>query len=160
MKARKCVSCVCKINELLTEFPQADDESKLPRDKLLDLIEFGMPSSWQKAMILQDFDPVSHTIAEFMGFCEHLELTEPDTNRIEKKVSFYHDQPIRKKRKTTSGFKAGTGGKYCMLHGDCGCSMEECCTMERHAETLKENTPRTSRKSTATSRFMSCSRKS
>ena len=137
MKAREFVSRVCEINELLTEFPEADDDSKLPRDELLDLMEFGMPGSWQKVMILLDFDPVNHSIAEFVGFCERLELTEPESNRIEKKVSFNHDKPIPKKRKTTSGFKAGTNGKYCMLHGECGHSTEECRMMKRHADTLK-----------------------
>jgi len=34
MKAHEFVSRVCKINELLTEFPQADNESKVPRDEL------------------------------------------------------------------------------------------------------------------------------
>ncbi len=138
MKAREFVSRVCEINELLTEFPEADEASKLPRDELLDLMEFGMPGSWQKAMILQDFDPVSHSIAEFIGFCERLELTEPESNRIEKKVSFNHDKPIpKKKRKTVSGFRPGTNGKYCMLHGECGHTTEECRTMKRHADTLK-----------------------
>jgi len=46
MKASGFVSRVCEINELLTEFPQATDESKLPHDELLDLLEFGMPGSW------------------------------------------------------------------------------------------------------------------
>jgi len=128
MKAREFVSRVRKINELLTESPQATDESKLLRDELLDLMEFGMPASWQKAMILQDFDPVSHSsIAEFVGFCERLEPTEPETNRIEKKDSFNHDKPISKKAKR----------KYCMLHGECGHSTEECRIMKSYAETLK-----------------------
>ena len=127
MKAREFVSRVCEINKLLTKFHVADDESKLHRDELLDLMEFGMPSSWKKAMILQDFDSMNHTIAEFIGFCDRLELT----------FSFNHDQPIPKKRKTTSGFKLGTGGKYCMLHGDCRHFTEECRTMKHHAETLK-----------------------
>jgi len=137
MKAREFVSHVCKINELLTKFPLANDKSKLPRDELLDLMEFEMPGIWQKAMILQDFNPMNHTIAEFIEFWERLDLMEPETNRIEKKVSFNHDQPISKKRKKASGFKLGTGGKYFMLNGDCGHSTEECCSMKRHAETIK-----------------------
>lgn len=92
MKARDFVSRVCEINKMLSKFPQGTAESKLPRDELLDLMEFGMPSSWQKAMILQDFDPVNHTIAEFIGFCERLELTNPDDGKIAKKISFNQDQ--------------------------------------------------------------------
>jgi len=95
-----------------------------------------MPSSWQKVMILQNFDHMNHTIAEFIGFWECLELTDPDTNRIEKKVSFNHDQPLPKKRKSTAGFKARTRGKYCILHGDRTHSTE-CRTIKCHADMLK-----------------------
>jgi len=66
-------------------------------------MEFVVPGSWQKATIL-------HTIAEFVEFCERLELTEPETNTIKKMVSFNHNQPIPKKRKTNFGLKAGSGG--------------------------------------------------
>jgi len=110
MKAREFVSRVCEINKLLTKFPLTDEEAKLPRYELLDLMEFGIPSSWQKAMILQDFDPANHTIAEFIGFCKCLELTEPETNRIEKKVSFNHDQTIPKKRISCNFWGLISGG--------------------------------------------------
>jgi len=47
IKRRKYVSHVCEINEMLVHFPTANQESKLPpSDEILDLLEFGMPSSW------------------------------------------------------------------------------------------------------------------
>jgi len=54
------------MNEMLVHFPTADQESRLPNDEMLDLLEFGMPSSWQKAMILQDFDPVASGTSELL----------------------------------------------------------------------------------------------
>jgi len=66
---------------MLVHFPTANQESKLLNDKRLDSLEFGMPSSSQKAMILLDFDPLNHTLAELVHFCERLELTEPEVER-------------------------------------------------------------------------------
>jgi len=53
----------------------------VPNNEMLDLLEFGMPSLWQKAMILQDVDPIDHTMAELLSFCERLELTEPELEK-------------------------------------------------------------------------------
>ena len=44
-----------------------------------DLLEFGIPNTWQKAMLLQDFDPQVHTVNDFVQFCERLETM---VNRI------------------------------------------------------------------------------
>jgi len=81
MKTHEYVSHVCEINKMLVHFPTADQDRRLPNNKMLDLLEFGMPSSWQKAMILQDFDPIDHTMAELVSFCERLELTEPEVEK-------------------------------------------------------------------------------
>jgi len=82
---------------MLIHFPTANQESKLPSDKMLDLLEFRMPSSWQKAMILQDFDPLDHTLTELVNFCERLELTEPE---VKKKSSLKtsHPHPLQERK--------------------------------------------------------------
>lgn len=61
-----------------SQFPGATEDSKLPDDELLDLLEFGMPSTWQRSMTIQNFDPVDRSISEFVSFCELLEDTEPE----------------------------------------------------------------------------------
>jgi hypothetical protein len=45
-------------------------------EELLDIAEFASPGTWQKAMVMHGFDPVEHTCAEFVEFCERLEFTE------------------------------------------------------------------------------------
>ena len=43
-----------------------------------------MPATWQRQMILRDFDPMIHTLTEFVEFCEWLEtadVTEKSTVR-------------------------------------------------------------------------------
>ena len=70
---RKHVARVVEMNKLLTEFPpirEGELATPLPDDKIHNLLEFGRPTSWQKAMMVQDFDPVDHTIQEFVKFCE------------------------------------------------------------------------------------------
>lgn len=57
------------------QFPGATHHTKVPDDELLDLLDFGIPSSLQEAMTLQDFNPVEHTISKFVSFCEHMETT-------------------------------------------------------------------------------------
>ena len=67
-RAREHVARVVEINALLTEFPNPQVgvvATSLPDDKILNLLEFGCPNSWQKAMMLQDFDPVEHTLSNF-----------------------------------------------------------------------------------------------
>ena len=134
MKARDFVSRVCEINEMLNQFPGANGAGSLPQDELLDLMEFGMPSSWQRQMIMHDFDPMDKSIPEFINMCERIEMTEPET----KKVSINDEVIPRKKRKSNSGSILNTKGKYCMLHGECGHSTDECRTMQRHSSALKE----------------------
>ena len=134
MKARDFVSRVCEINEMLNQFPGANGDGSLPQDELLDLMEFGMPSSWQRQMIMHDFDPMDKSIPEFINMCERIEMTEPEA----KKVLIDNETIPKKKRKSNSGSILNTKGKYCMLHGECGHSTDECRTMQRQSNALKE----------------------
>ena len=47
LNTRDYVVRLCEMNELLTQFPDAIEDSKFPDEELLDLLDFGMPSSWQ-----------------------------------------------------------------------------------------------------------------
>ena len=59
MTAKDYIARVCKINSYLTAFPTKPGRqaTKLPTDKLLDLLEFGVPLRWQQAMHLHGFEP-------------------------------------------------------------------------------------------------------
>ena len=65
-----------EMNLYLQKFPEYVPGKELPEDELLDIAEFASPSSWQKAMVMHGFDPIVHTSAEFVEFCERLEFTE------------------------------------------------------------------------------------
>ena len=85
MTVRAYFSRVNEINSYLTLFPDiCPDEpaTSLDNNELLDLMEFGIPASWQRELVKIGFDPTNHTIQEFQEFCERMELTETlDPNR-------------------------------------------------------------------------------
>ena len=48
----------------------------LSNDKLLDIILYGTPKSWQKEMDRQGFNPLLHTLNEVVDFMEQIEASE------------------------------------------------------------------------------------
>jgi len=44
----------------------------------MDIAEYGVPATWQRQMIIHGFDPLNHTVAEFVEFCERMEYAEAD----------------------------------------------------------------------------------
>ena len=51
MQVREYIARVIEINDYLKEFTPTTvggDSTKLPEDKLLDLLEFGIPIKWQQ----------------------------------------------------------------------------------------------------------------
>ena len=59
MIAKDYIAQVCRINSYLTAFPTEPgrEATKLPTDELLDLLEFGVPLKWQRAMHLHGLKP-------------------------------------------------------------------------------------------------------
>ena len=81
MSIRVYVNRVLELNDQLASYPGTGDNTdgtKLPEYKILDLLESGIPNTWQKAMLLQDFDPQVHTVNDFVQFCERLETMESE----------------------------------------------------------------------------------
>ena len=73
------VNRVLELNDQLVSYPGTgdnQDSTKLPEDEILDLLEFGIPNTWQKAILLQDFDPEVHTVNGFVQSGEKLETME------------------------------------------------------------------------------------
>jgi hypothetical protein len=74
--AREFMTRLVEINQYLKEFPPFAENQALPEDEILDIAEFAIPATWQKTMVLQGFDPTTHSINEFIEFCERLEFAE------------------------------------------------------------------------------------
>ena len=86
IKTREFVARVNEMNNFLREFPSPNEEAAtaLPEDEILDLLEFGVPNSWQKQFFMHQFDPQAHTVMEFVEFCERIEATEETTDHCRK----------------------------------------------------------------------------
>ena len=111
MKVKDFVERIFDINELLTFFPDLSSTvvaSKIPDDKLLDLLESVMLYSWQRHMILQGFDPMEGTVPDLVDFCKRLEATEetPKTKIVKPEAIKYS-----KKMGQVVNFKKGKGSK-------------------------------------------------
>jgi len=108
----------------------------LSEDEIVDILLFGTPKSWQREMDRQGFDPLAKTPAEVVAFMERIEMSE-DFDADKKVVKVNNQKTNNNKKKTTS---TGSGGsKYCMLHGNCSHSTEECNTLKAEAKKLKSN---------------------
>jgi len=143
MTTRDYVARISEMNSYLPLFPSvtANGEvpTKLPDDEILDLLEFGVPNSWQRTMILQDFDPLQKSIAEFVQFCERLEEVE-ETPTSTKNNNHNKKSNKRAQSGDTSGNKTQTKtGKHCLLHGDnCGHTTDQCFTLKAQAKRMRQ----------------------
>ena len=90
MTIKEFAARVVEMNGYMSQFPPFGDDQALPDDELLDLAEFAMPSTWQRTMIVQGFNPMEHSLQEFVEFCQRMEYTEA------------HDAKSRTKSKTES----------------------------------------------------------
>ena len=68
MRMREFLARLNELNGYLPYFPDGTEASKLPDDELIDIGEYACPASWQKQMFLQGFDPLEHTLLDFLDF--------------------------------------------------------------------------------------------
>ena len=67
-KTAEFVACLHKINAYPLKFPAIGETEPvaLLDNKLLDILEYRIPNTWQHTMILHNFDLLEHSVAEFM----------------------------------------------------------------------------------------------
>ena len=106
------------LNTLIPQLPPYDESKKLSDADLVDVEYWGIPNSWKREMILQDFDPFAHdNTRALVEFCERIELTQSlDRARG-------HDNNTSTKRRKINNHQNGkvsTNGEklHCALHGD------------------------------------------
>eukprot|EP00957_Ditylum_brightwellii_P029630 2239088-Ditylum_brightwellii.AAC.1 len=80
----------------------------LDDNKVLDILEYGVPAPWRREFTVQGFDPVDQGLRKFVEFCTHLESCEPSM-----------DKPKDKKfpRSQTAGESKAKKKFYCNMHG-------------------------------------------
>ena len=142
MATRKWAARVQEINSYLPSFPvePGTEAASLPEDEVLDILEFGIPAPWQGAMTLQGFNPQSHSIIDFVQFCERLEMTDPhpaeeEPNSAAKKEATSPSSSSTKRKRSSSSKE----GLNCLYHGpNCGHTTDNCYHLQQAAKKLKK----------------------
>ena len=137
-----------ELNRYLDQFPPFGNRSQmLPTDEVMEHMEFAIPHSWQKQMILQGFNTVEHTMDEFLEFCERLETAEDIFDFTHKKTqkgksengnSEDPDPQVGSGRQNT-GRKRKTSSDlyYCLYHGsNTTHNMHQCKIMKSQAKKM------------------------
>eukprot|EP00957_Ditylum_brightwellii_P046944 3562756-Ditylum_brightwellii.AAC.1 len=71
------------IEQLPQGFPahNGNPTQPLDTDKLLDILEYGVPAKWRREFTVQGFDLVDQVLQKFVEFCTRLELCEPSKGK-------------------------------------------------------------------------------
>ena len=138
MTVREYATRINELNTYLEKFPPNKKRQRLDDDEILDLLEFGVPRSWQNQMTLQGFDPQSDPskkVIDFVKFCERIENSTQEMNNNK-------NNPIQNGSSKRNGEKKRKLKNYigeiptCILHGE-GHSTEECKTIQKWAKRQK-----------------------
>jgi hypothetical protein len=133
-----------EINHYLNKSPPFGETYKLAANEVLDLLEYSVPTPWQKTMVMHGFVPMDHTTAEFVEFCKRIESTElkvPVKQGRPSQASSTKSGPTGQ----ISGAKSSAGGtnskkrkpnKYCPLHDTEGHDMSECKVLLNQAKKM------------------------
>ena len=138
---RKFVARMNELNDLLVEFPPFKPNQPLSEDDLMDIFEHSIPYSWTGIMNEHAFEPIQHTPAEFVEFCERIELNEspedfqkPDTQNNSKKSA---KQPSKESANTTDQKKRKA--PFCDLHRCTGHSTGECKVVLAQVQSMRSS---------------------
>ena len=145
MKVRDYVQHLYRINsDEIPLLPPFNANQHLQQDELLDIILFGTPRGWQREMDRQGFDPMDNTLDEVVSFMENIESAEEFDN--DKNTNKNNKKDTKKKASKSDGGSSPSNGngnkkttKYCIVHGHCNHTTEECRTIQSEAKRVKTN---------------------
>ena len=106
-KTAEFVICLHEINAYLPKFPTIGtmEPVALPDDELLHILEYGIPNTWQRTMILHNFDPLEHSVAEFVSFYEWMEQVKNQEGTLPGLKSILKHSPDRSDAKANASRK-------------------------------------------------------
>ena len=125
LSVREFTTRLVEINEMLNEFPPGANDQKLPDDELMDIAEYAVPATWQRTMLMHNFDPTIHLPQDFIEFCERIEFAEGTENKEAKPQMDSRnrkDGPLRAKSSERGENANGNrkcrskSTKWCALH--------------------------------------------
>ena len=148
MRTRQFVSRALELNSQFVEYPEmvkGEPNTCIPKDEMLDLLEFTMPPEYQSQMVLQGFDPLMHSVKDFIDFCERLESLDKtsmlkryeskskSSNSINRQTHEKYKIPKKQGHKRKRDDREYSE-KYCMLHGYGNHTTEQCYTVKKRLE--------------------------
>ena len=144
MPVREFIMRLVEINEMLNEFPPGTAGQKLPSDELMDIAEYAVPSTWQRTMLMHNFDPTIHTPQDFIEFCERIEFAEGTDNKESKtqtdsknrKDGLFRAKSSERGTSTTDNRKHRKTGKWCVLHETDSHETSECKVLMAQAKRM------------------------
>ena len=144
---REFAARVSELNEYLSEFPPYAVNQNLSNEEIVDILEFAVPNSWQKSMVLQGFDPLIHTVSEFVSFCERHEYTEGTLDNTKEtgakpktsSKSGPTDAKWRAKSSVEAIKKHKSTEKFCDLHQQFGHSTTECKVVQGQIQRMRSS---------------------
>ena len=148
MTTRDFAARVAELNAYLKEFPPFVNNQELPEEEVLDILEFGVPNSWQKNMVLQGFEPLNHTPSEFVAFCERHEFTEGSLDNSEQNVAKPKPSPkggddrksgAKSSAEAHSNKKRKNTEKWCDLHQTSGHDTSECKVVQAQIQKMRQS---------------------
>ena len=160
MTSREFIARLEEINAYIPLFPMGPEENahtKLEEEEIVDIVEHGIPRSWQNHWIATGgHNPEERTLAKITELCENMEAVELREGTGPKKEAKTTNsapggeqgQPGGKKNKKMGKRKSRDDGaalskpqgdgKYCMLHGNSGHTTENCRVLQAKAKEMKE----------------------
>ena len=129
MTTKQFAARLQELNAYLPKFPTAHAGqaavSKLDDDEVVDIMEFGVPRSWQRKMVEHDFDVMTASIHDFVDFCDRMETIgaadEGQTKNVGHKISGSSQKTATEKNRNKKRDRPNSGGsKHCLIHGDTG----------------------------------------
>ena len=159
MKLLSFISRLQELNAYLKEFPPDTDNQEtaaLPVDKIMDIIYHSISTMWKNKMIEQGFNYADSTIKEMTDFFEiRVENMEPKEDKKNSSAASKKSKKSTKKTKredsnsdVVESTEESTEAhrpikKYCILHGKCGHSTENCkdlhAMLNKHTQIQKMN---------------------
>ena len=152
MSTRQFAARLQELNAYLSKFPTAAPgqpaPAKLDADEIVDIMEFGVPRSWQRKMVEHDFDAMTSSVSSFIDFCDRMETIgaadEGQTkNGGHKKEGPSHKTPTPKNSDSRKRLRGPSGNdKHCLIHGNTGPNghtSEQCKVLMAQANELREN---------------------
>ena len=125
-------------NEGIAKLPPFAPNQALTEDEMIDILLHGTPTSWQREMDRQGFDPMglNVTFAHVVAFMERIESAEEfDGTKVvsndKKKKSNKSDKADKYKKPSANG------ELYCMLHGKGNHATEDCIKLKNEAKKMK-----------------------